>query len=455
MRSIRAVARNTIAQAIRLRVAVIFIVLLLILLPVMSVVMSGDGTIKGKLQTFISYAFSLTAFLLAVLTIIVSTYTIAVDQQQRQVYTVLTKPIRRYQYLCGKLLGVLLLDAVLLVGFAGLIYGLTRGVPYVLDAGRQQNTQLENEFFTARAAANPVIDEQRLAREAREEYERLAKTDQLPAGMTGEEILRELIAQKKLKTRAAAPGHQVRWEFTNVAPRSNDEFLFVRYKYEVATNPPDLKVTGHWYIGDDRQYRFGNKLETPVYTVQRDEIVRTVHEIVVPADAVASDGYVCVTFENPPQNNTSVIFPLKDLELLYKADEFTPNFIRAVLMIFARLVFLAALGISASTWLSFPVAILVCCFVYFAASISGFFLDSIDSLTEGWGLFYSLTLRPLVHLLPQFDKFSPTDELVSARLISWPVVGRLFVFMVVIKAGLISLLGVAIFARRELAKISV
>ena len=89
-------------------------------------------------------------------------------------------------------------------------------------------------------------------------------------------------------------------------------------------------------------------------------VFRTIHEIAVPANAVA-DGYLGVVFENTPLNDTVVIFPIEDgLEILYKADSFGANFIRATLLIFMRLVFLAALGISVATWLSFPVAILLC-----------------------------------------------------------------------------------------------
>jgi len=65
MRRVWAVARNTIAAALRMKVAVVVIVLLLILLPLMSMIMVGDGTLHGKLQTFVSYGLSLTTLLLS------------------------------------------------------------------------------------------------------------------------------------------------------------------------------------------------------------------------------------------------------------------------------------------------------------------------------------------------------------------------------------------------------
>ena len=72
MRSIWAVATNTIKQAMRMKVAAVFLILLLVLLPVMGLSATGDGTLKGRLQTFVSYGLSLTAILLSLLTIIIS-----------------------------------------------------------------------------------------------------------------------------------------------------------------------------------------------------------------------------------------------------------------------------------------------------------------------------------------------------------------------------------------------
>ena len=71
MRSIWAVAVNTVKQALRMKVAVVFIILLVVLLPAMGLAMTGDGTLKGRLQTFVSYGLSLTSFLLCLLTIVV------------------------------------------------------------------------------------------------------------------------------------------------------------------------------------------------------------------------------------------------------------------------------------------------------------------------------------------------------------------------------------------------
>jgi hypothetical protein len=437
-----------------MKIALAFIVLLIILLPVMAVVVTGDGTLKGRLQTFVSYGLSLTSLLLCLLTIVVSIYSLTSDMKQRQIYTVLTKPIRRSQLLFGKLLGVTLLSAVLLVIFSAVIYTITIYTPKFARAGEAERIQLANEFYAARAGLTP--GEVDVTKEVQEAYDKLEKTGQLEEmfeGVPPRKIMAMITSRKKLEKRSAAVGHDLLWEFNNVEPLDPNESLFIRFKYDVSVNPPDLQVCGRWDVGDFRQLEYG-EIETPIYRFDRKDLIRTFHEIEVPADAVAEDGYLAVRFINVPLNSTVVIFPPEDgLEVLYKADTFTANFVRAVLLILFRLIFLACLGVLASTFLSFPVAILLCVMIFFTGTISNFCLESFDFLSGNISGVYFYTLRPIIKLLPQFDKFNPTKFLVPARLLSWSLLAKAAGFMVCVKAVLLLLLGLLIFNFREIAKV--
>jgi hypothetical protein len=457
MHSIRAVAVNTIKQALRMKIAAIFIVLLLILLPIMGVSVTGDGTLKGRLQTFISYGLSLANILLCLLTIVVSVYTITSDIKHRQIYTVITKPIRRFELILGKLLGVILLGVALLFLFSAIIYGITVYIPRFYNATEEELTELNNEFYTARASVVPSeID---VSQEVNKDYKRLVESGQLEElfrGSSKTDVLSQLTYRRKLEKRAASVGQELIWEFNNIKPLKPNESLFIRFKYDVSVEPPDDQVFGQWLAGDYRHVRYGTKPETPIYTTERKDQIRTFHEIEIPADAVASDGYFAVGFFNVPLNNTVVIFPLEDgLELLYKADTFTANFMKAVLLILFRMVFLACLGVLAASFLSFPVAILLCLVIFSIATISGFVLESFDFLGANLTSIYSYTIRPIIQLLPQFDKANPTKYLVPARLLSWLYLTKVLVVMVFVKAFLLLLLSFLIFSFREIAKIVV
>ncbi|MBN2182821.1 MAG: hypothetical protein JW715_12995 [Sedimentisphaerales bacterium] len=457
MRSIWAVAKNTIKQALRMKVAVVFIVLLLVLLPVLGMTTTGDETLKGRLQTFVSYGLSLTSLLLCILTIIVSVYTVTSDIKHRQIYTVVTKPIRRYQFLLGKLFGIMMLDVILLALFSAFIYAYAVYMPKKYKADHKENpqvsneiTQVNNEFFTARAAL--VIPEIDVTREVNERYQELKGMDRLP-DLPYEQIISELTEQAKVRKRTSNIGQKLIWEFDNVKPLTKS--MFIRFKYDVAVTPPDMQVFGMWYAGDPNYVKYGQQPETPYYENILRHSVQTFHEIEFPANVVPKSGHLAIAFMNIYPNNTSIIFPDDGLAVLYKADTFTANFVRAVFLILFRLFFLACLGILASTFVSFPVAILMCLVLFSTAAISGFVIESFDSLSSDLNIFYSYSIKWMIRFLPQFDKFSPTEFIVSARLLSWSILARCAVSMVFIKSFILLALSFIIFRYREIAKIIV
>jgi len=435
-----------------MKVALIFTILLLVLLPVMALSMPGDGTIKGRLQTFVSYGLSLTSLLLCLLTIVVSIFSLTNDIKQRQIFTVLTKPIRRFQLLLGKLLGVVLLDVALLLIFSAIIYAITVYTPRYLEAGEDELASLNNEFFTARTSLTPP--KINVTQDVNDTYNRLKETGQLLPGSSRDEVIYVLTLRKELEKRAVPVGRELVWQFQNVKPLDPNQSLFIRFKYDVSVTPPDLNIHSRWVVGDDRQIKYGTEMKTPIYTFDRKDFIRTFHEIEVPADAVAEDNYLAVGFFNPPLNNTVVIFPPDDgLEVLYKADSFTANFIKAALLILLRLIFLACLGTLAASFLSFPVAVLFCLMIFLTGTISGFVLESFDVMSKNLTGIYSYTIRPIVQLLPQFDKWNPTKFLVPARLLSWPLLAKVAGLMVCVKAILVLLLALLIFTYREIAKV--
>ncbi len=459
MRSIWAVAVNTIRQALRLKIVAVFIILLIVLLPVMGLKMSGDGTLKGRMQAFISYSLSLTALLLALLTIFTTAYSITSDVKDKQVYTVLTKPVRRFQFVLGKLFGVIILDAGLLALFSIIIYSITISLPKFFHADEAQLAQINTEFFTARASLKPEPPD--ISQELEQAYSKLKQTGEVPAGVDENPVSRqnyknELARRIGLRRRAAAVGEEMVLEFNNIRPKDPNQELFIRFKYDVAVNPPDLSIYSRWIVGDIRQLQLATPLETPLYSAERKDLIRAFREFAVPADAVARDGYLALAFQNVPLNDTAVIFPFEDgLEVLYKADTFTANFVRAVLLIFMRLVFLAALAVFAGSFLSFPVAILLCLSVYAMANMSGYISESYNVVGVGPGGIYSYILKPIIMLFPQFDQLTPSKFLVPARLLSWSVLAWDGITTICLKTLPLAVFSLLIFTYREIAKVIV
>ncbi len=452
MRSVWAVARNTIAQALRMKVAAVVVILLLVVLPLMSRIMVGDGKLQGKLQTFISYGMSLMTVLLCILTIAVSTYTLSDDIKRKYIFLVVTKPIGRFQIILGKLMGVVTVNFVLLVVFSSIIYILTLLMFHYTDAPQPEVAQAKNEFFTARLGLTDPEDEDKIERRALEALDKLESNHQMPENMTRRDVLSQLIGHEKIKARSVGIYGKKVWEFENVRVRDPNDALFVRYKFSVTTPPPDDQVHGLWYIGDNRQIELAvGEWKTPIWPIRRSDVIRTFAEIQAPAAVIADDGYVAVVFHNTDLNQTTVI--PEDVELLFRAGSFTGNYIRAVLLIGVRLIFLAVLGVWASTWLSFPVAFLGTIFLFCIGMINGFIVESFDSLGTTAGIIYSLTLRPLLWLLPRLDgPHNPTQFMVFGKLLTWQVLASAYGVMVGLKATVFTLFGMWIFSKREIAK---
>lgn len=454
MRSIWAVARNTISQALRMKVAVVVIMMLVILLPLMGIVMIGDGTLKGKLQTFISYGLSLTSLLLCVLTIAVSTHTLTDEIKRKQIFLVLTKPIRRFELILGKFLGVVILDVFLLAIFGVIIYSFTVYIPRIADASPEEVEEASDGFFTSRAVLTDQIDKEKVMKKTDEIYEKRKINGDLPSDMTIARmklVKQTIMAEEIGKVVNIQVGENRTWRFENVRPKNPGEKLFVQYKLE-AISPGVEKVYGQWAIGDDRSVMREQK--TGIATYESSDAVRTVQEFKFPSEVISEEGYVSILFHNPYENGTTVV--AKDVKLLYRAGSFSGNYVRVLLVILSRLVFLAALGVSVSTWLSFPVAILICVVVFFAGTVNGFIVESISSLGREALYIYTFTIRPVLWLLPVFDgEFNPTPYMVSGEFMKWTTLGRIFAVTGFIKSAVLILVGVFIFNRREIAKITV
>lgn len=456
MRNSWAIARNTIAQAVRMKIAAAVMILLFVLLPAMGWGLTGDGTLLGKLQSFSSYSISVVGFFLSLLTIAVSCYSLSFDVQTRTVDLIVTKPIARYQIVLGKFLGVSGLSLFLLTGFSCIIYGLTLAIPNLAEFPEEQKQKAASEFFTARRVVVPQIPQEQIEKRVEERIESMKKNRQLP-DLPMSEIRATLREQEQMAQKSVEIASVKEWDFQSVFPvLGPDSVLFVRYKFQAAPDPPNSEIFGQWRVGDFRQFRMGQRqYKTPIYAVERSDSVRTLHTFEVPADAAAADGEVTVGFFNSPEANYSTVI-FDQIELLYQVGGFGVNFFRVVLLIAIRLLFLGALGVSLSTWLSFPVATLFSLIVFFAGLINGFILESIEGLGLLLGTLYQFTVRWILYGIPRFDgPYSPTNYLVSGEVLPWLFLGKAVLLTVILQSGLLLVAGIWIFSKREVAKITV
>ncbi len=86
MRSIWAVARVTIREALRQKAAIVILVLLAVILPVLGFTVSGDATLYGRAQMFLDWSFRTSRLLLGLMTMFIACGTIAWELKYKHAY---------------------------------------------------------------------------------------------------------------------------------------------------------------------------------------------------------------------------------------------------------------------------------------------------------------------------------------------------------------------------------
>jgi ABC-type transport system involved in multi-copper enzyme maturation permease subunit len=112
---ILAVARNVLAEAVRMKISLVFIVMVLLLLSLVPQLQAENQQLRYRIQQWMQYGTGLPYIMLALLTVFLSAATVTFEQRDRIIWQTMTKPIRASSYLFGKWLGVMGLNLVMIV----------------------------------------------------------------------------------------------------------------------------------------------------------------------------------------------------------------------------------------------------------------------------------------------------------------------------------------------------
>lgn len=451
MGRILAIARNTIAQGLRMKVPLILIAFLLIVIPVLPLLLKSDGTAKGQVQLILTYSLNTASFLLCLLAVFLSVSTLRNDFKGKQIYVVDTTRAGRWEVLVGKWLGVVLLIAVLLAAMGTAVYVIVKTV--VKPADNQEARVLNQEVFTARARVKPERPNTNAL--ARQYLERFKAEGRIPPDVTEKTALVQLRMFAERYHNTVLTRFPRKWEFKGLPlPKGPDEIMTVRYKLSAANKPPDGTVRCVW--------RFKNSVSDEEFTVTTKQQAGSLHEFKVPAAAVGGDGTLNVIFVC--YENTSVVFDReKGLEILYRAGSFEVNFLKCLGFILLKIGFLAAVGLAAGTFLTFPVASLAALFVFFISFVSGTAAGIIGlkglayglspAETDGLNYIFRWLWRTVFLIIPDFSRHSGINHVTLGEAISaWSLAGSVL-FVAVLRGGILMCLGGLILSRGELARV--
>lgn len=474
-----AIARNVLTEAVRLKVSAIFIVVLVFALAALPGLLDPQTPLRYRVQSLLQWGMGGTFFIISVLTVVFSVATVAFEQRDKVIWQTMTKPVRPWEYVLGKWLGVTMLAGVLLLVSATGLYlfaqyvrqqpALGESSAYVAGGGGTVSDDrriLETQVLSARrtrAADPPPIDEVQFAANVNEKVEEEARR-LLASGNQGaatfaaeqdrmrEKIRTDLRRSVSIEYRTIDVGEARLFVFTGLkeAKRSNSP-LILRYKINSGSDRPDVlyRVT----------FVFPSAMGATVEEVGLGKF----HYLELLPTIVNENGEVAMQVLNGDAdtrrgNPMSFTFPPDGLEMSYVASTFEGNFSRVVCVLWLKLAFLAMVGVLMATFTSFPVACLVTFVVFAAAEGATFLLGALENYrtetNEGKVIYFNTFIAFIATWVARafkvYSELQPTSRLVDGRMLGWGDVAR-GVVVVTLWMGVLYGAAVAAFRRRELA----
>ena len=468
MTTVWAIARHMIAEGIRMKLALVFLVLIGLVVLGLPFSISGDSSLTGAVQSFMSYGLSATGVLLGMLTIFMSR-SLADELVGHQIFLVMTKPVSRWQYVLGKWLGMTILNAAFLLCSGVTIYGMVHYIkrthPPIDD--RYDKAELNNEVLVARHAVRCTLPD--FTKPAEMEFEQNLEEglyDSVPDFDPAVEKTR-LASKYEARWRVVGPLQMRVFEFENVlCDRSPDNHVQIRYKTDVSEFASDEIFRALWVFGDP--FMGARQVSRPVR-----QVVGRYHTVHVPADSVADDHTLTAYFynENPyegePQYRNIIEFrKSNEVAVLFIVGSFEWNLVRLHILMLCKLMFLGAVALLMTTVFSFPVACLASFTIYVLAGTRSFIKEALDFSSDDFATMFTsmkeffvqlmMQVYNVIHwIIPDFAKFDAVESLVNGRNVSLVWVLQAVFGLVLVKTVIVLGLAILLFHRREVAEVSV
>lgn len=422
MNKIPAITGLTLRSAMRSKVFALLVVLVMVGIFGLPLMMKSDGTLAGQVQLFLQYTLGLTVALLSVMAVWTGAGAISLEVEGRQIQMVVVKPVSALELWLGKWLGLMIINAVLLATAGAAIYGLLQWSTRPSLLSPADCVRLREEILVTGTDVLPM------------------RPGNAPAAHAG--------------GLSVAPGKTGHWQFDLPARVRAGDPVFLQFRFVTSRPGDQTPVSGLWLIGDNG----GTDLcRVPVSGVANQD-----YAFKVPAPAGVRRlkvSYVNMA-EKPP---VTILFDAANsVKLRINDSRFEINYLRALLMVLARLAFFSALGLTCGVMFSFPVAVFASLALLLISAVNRWMqqvvaVRLINYPDEGSGLiviFFDWIIQAMFltlnAIMPPLHQLNPLDWLPGGMLISWGLVGKAWLVLGGIYAGILALAGAWLFRRREL-----
>lgn len=466
-----AIARNTLDEAARMKISGVFIVLVVLLLAALPLLLDDKQALRYRVQNFLQYGTGLSYMIIAVLCVLFSVYSVAMEQRSKVIWQTVTKPVAAWQYVLGKWLGVVSLAAVLLGVTGGAVFLFTeylRSQPANGEATAYRSADegvpltpdreiLETQILTARMGVtfsppqlDPAAVEQSV--EARIAQEKLTRPGFGDSAADRAFVRDDLMKAVSLEQRTIDPGKAREYVFEGLSePRDKGLPIMFRFKPEAGSNRPDLLFTITFLFATN-----GAVATEKVSLAQQ-------HTITLSPSVIDDQGRIVMSvfngdFYERTANANALYFAPLALEMTYEAGSYRLNFARVFVILWLKIAFVTMAGVFAATFLSFPVATLTAAGIFMIAESSRFIQGALENWQvedfKGNTIWFFVIIDKIAQAvstpLAFYADLKPTQRLVDGILMPWESVASGGLLLVVL-VGVLFVLASFVFRSRELA----
>jgi hypothetical protein len=433
-----AVAGNTALEGIRTLALPGFALPVALLLPFLALSRERGEALLQAIPAFLDWGHTVAYAFAAIFVILFGCATSAFEVRDRQVWSVVTKPVSGGGWLLGKWLGTLALGMTVVVG-GTLLLGL--GARYLAaqrPLDERDARDVRETVLIGRVGTLPEYQEMdaaalREAIDAEIESDGVMRAD-IANGLRDEAEIRRTIAARRKR------------EFLDqqrrIGPGDSREFTFRGLRGAVDSGRRvSLRYRFHGG-GEDEHMRFPAMIQ---YASGKDagswELREWVpgepYTVALDPKFVDPDGTLRIRIfsagwdeaSNQPVPGTITMFMTDDsLEVMAEDSTFAGNLASAAAVDLCKIAFLAALAVCAGALLSFPIAVLLAFGVFALATLAPFLSTALSNWNPDersgvviWAFQQAVlgVATAVEFLLRGFSARSPSDSLAQGRSITW------------------------------------
>ena len=428
-RRISAVTLNTFQDYV-FTPAFIALIILILLIPFLCSNMSGDGTAEGKFKVFVTYSFLISSIIFTVTNISISCSLISSEWKKKTLLLLDVKPIKRWEIVFGKWLGMLTINIVLIICF---LSAMTIS-SILISRNLKKNFPEYRNIFTTEAELFPIsLDES-------------SKTK--PSGFTTFFQMSPKASEGEKETYAVLPKENMKWTFEGIHKSSGNVYLSYRFQ---TSGPEGQTALGYWLVGN-------SSMSTPL-ELETNLSQGKPHRFQVPNEAISNDGELDIVYLNIEPKNISVLFTKSDFKILYPQSNYWMNLLRGAGNLLILITFICSVGLCFSCIVSNLTAVLSTSILIFISYLHDFTQIMLNSILVEMQtqqpveiiqrLSYPV-LKFTAFILPPLDKALPHSYIGSFLLIPSSYLVYLFLRIIVLGALPMLIIAIIYLSHREL-----